>query len=92
MSNIIPFGNNLLVEPIEKKQILVSDRKSLCEYGTVVAIGSDVKTVKVGDTVGYLVWGVNSLQINEKTYYFIPEDQEFLLATIKLQGDMETSL
>lgn len=83
-TTIKPFGRNIVVEPVEKKQILVSDRKSLCEYGKVVSIGEEVKSIKVGDTIGYLVWGINSLQIDEKTYYFVPEDDEFLLGTIEM--------
>ena len=48
--NIIPFGDNIIVKPIEKKQILVSDNKSLCLYGEVVAIGDKVREldIKVG--------------------------------------------
>jgi co-chaperonin GroES (HSP10) len=79
---IKPFGNNILVEPTAKKQILVSDRKSLCEYGKVIAIGKDVKEIKIGDTIGYLVWGISSLEIGNKTHYFVPESAEFLLGTI----------
>lgn len=81
-STIRPFGSNILVEPVEKKQILVSDQKSLCEYGKVVAIGSEVKEIKVGDTVGYLVWGVNSLQVEDKKYYFVPETSDFILCKL----------
>jgi len=82
---IIPFGNNMLIEPVEKRQVLVSDRKSLCEYGKVVAVGSEVKEIKVGDTVGYLVWGISSLEIDGVTHYFVPESSEFLLGTIHEQ-------
>lgn len=82
MLKIIPFGKNMLIEPVEKKQVLVSDRKSLCEYGKVIAVGNDVKMTKIGDMVGYLIWGISSLEINDKTYYFVPENDEFLLGTI----------
>lgn len=78
---IKPFGRNVLVQPTERKQILVSDRKSLCEYGEVIAIGDEVKHVKIGDIIGYLVWGINSLEVEGKTYYFVPEDDQFLLGT-----------
>lgn len=79
---IKPFGRNILVEPVQKKQILVSDSKGLCEYGKVVAIGGDVKEIKIGDTVGFLVWGVNSLVVENDTYYFVPESDEFLLGVL----------
>lgn len=81
--NLEPFGNNILVKPEEKKQILVADKKSLCEYGTVIAVGSEVKSVKVGDKIGYLVWGVSSLVVEDATYYFVPETSDFLLCVFK---------
>ena len=82
METIKPFGNQILVKPVEKKQILVSDKASLCEYGEVIAIGEDVKKIKVGDMIGYTVWGINRLEINDNKHYFIPEDSRFILGTI----------
>lgn len=81
MQKIKPFGNNMLILPTEKKQAL--GQKPLCEYGTVLEIGSEVKNVKVGDTVGYLIWGVSSLEIEGKKHYFVPESSDFLLCTIE---------
>jgi co-chaperonin GroES (HSP10) len=81
---IIPFGKNLLIEPNEKKQTLVSDTKSLCEYGTVIEVGDEVEKIQKGDMVGYLVWGINSLEIDGKKYYFVPEDDQFLLGKLEL--------
>lgn len=80
---IKPFGNQILVEPVEQKQVLVSQQKSLCEYGKVLAVGSDVKHVKVGDTIGFTVWGLNSLEVEGKKHYFVQEDSQFLLGTIE---------
>ncbi len=79
---ITPFGDQILIKPVEKQQILVSDDGTLNEYGEVVAIGSDVKTIKVGDKVGFSVFGVEKLVIDEQKYYFIRENAEFLLCTI----------
>ncbi len=80
---IQPFGNQILVEPIEVKNVLVSQQKSLCEYGKVTAIGQDVKHVAVGDTIGFTVWGLNHLEVEGKKYYFIQEDPQFLLGKIE---------
>lgn len=98
MTKVKPFGANLLVEPVVKKQVLVADRQTLCEYGKVIDMGDDVNKhggflgwfglkkkngLKVGDTVGFLVWGLNHLEIDEKRYYFVPESDEFILGTIE---------
>ena len=79
---IKPYGKNVLVKPVEKKQILVSEQGNLCEYGEVVAIGDEVTTLKVGEVIGYTIWGVNRLTIHDVNYYFIPESDEFILGTI----------
>lgn len=84
MDKIKPFGSNILVKPHEKKQVLVADKGSLCEYGEVIAIGDLVQYIKVGDIIGYTVFGTNSLQINEKKHWFVNETSEFILGTIKL--------
>jgi co-chaperonin GroES (HSP10) len=84
MNKITPFGKNILVKPIEKKQILVTDEGNLCEYGEVIAVGDKVEEVKVGDVIGYTIWGVNRLVIDDEKYYFIPETDDFLLGKITL--------
>jgi co-chaperonin GroES (HSP10) len=89
---IKPFGDNILVKPVEKKSILMSDMNSLCEYGEVIAIGDEVKHIKVGDMIGYTIWGVNKLQIDEQTHYFIPEDSRFILGTIGVSGELASQI
>lgn len=80
---IKPFGNRILVKPVVKQQVLVSDDGTLNEYGEVVAVGKDVKEIKVGDKIGFSVFGVEKLVIDDEKYYFIQEDAEFLLAVIE---------
>lgn len=81
---IIPFGHNILVRPTVKKQILVSDSPSLCEYGEVIAVGDKVESIKVGQNIGYTVFGINSLEIDGEKHYFVPEVSEFVLGVIEL--------
>lgn len=76
---ITPFGKNILIEPLQRKQVLLSDQGALCEYGKVVAIGDEVTKIKEGDLVGFLVWGVQKLEVEDKFYYFIPETSDFIL-------------
>lgn len=83
MTNIIPFGKRILVKPEEKKQVLVADDGMLNEYGEVVAVGNEVKQVKVGDKVGFSVFGVEKLVIGEEKFYFVKEDDEFLLGWLQ---------
>ena len=92
MANITPFGNNILVKPHAKKQVITPESGTLCEYGDVVAVGSGVTEIKIGDTIGYTPWGINSLQINDEKFYFIPEDQQFLLGTIQMPGELASSV
>lgn len=95
---IIPFGNNVLVKPIVKTQILVADKASLCEYGQVLAVGEDVgnhwfwlfrvfgikkkNRIKVGDTIGFLVWGIQELDVEGTKHFFVPETSDFILGTL----------
>lgn len=79
---IIPFGRQILIKPVERKQVLVSDDSTLNEYGEVIAIGGSVYQIKVGDKVGFSVFGVEKLVIDDVKHYFIQESDEFLLCTI----------
>lgn len=79
---IKPYGKNILVKPIEQEQVLVSQKKTLCEYGEVLDIGESVSTVKVGDKIGFTLWGLNILDVDNVKYYFIPEDDDFILGKI----------
>lgn len=81
--NIKPFGNRILIKPVEKQQVLVSDDGTLNEYGEVVAVGNKVQEIKIGDRVGFSVFGVEKLVIDEQKYYFLQEDSEFLLCTME---------
>lgn len=80
---IKPYGDQILVKPIEKQQILVSERKSLCEYGTVLDIGDQVTEIKVGDVIGFTVWGLNHLEIDNEKHYFVRQLPEFILGKLE---------
>lgn len=80
---IKPFGKNILIKPEEKKSILSADQGTLCEYGEVLAVGDEVERIKVGQKVGFLVWGINKLVVEEETFYFLPESSDFILGFIE---------
>jgi co-chaperonin GroES (HSP10) len=81
---IKPFGAQILIKPHKKEQILLADidKPVLCEYGEVVDIGDEVKYVKVGDIIAHTIWGVNSLEYGDEKFYFILEDERFILGVI----------
>jgi co-chaperonin GroES (HSP10) len=79
---IKPFGDRILVKPIEHKTILVGDDGTLNEYGEVIAIGDAVKKINIGDKIGFSVFGIEKLVIEEEKFYFLQESPEFLLGTI----------
>ena len=81
---ITPFGINVLVVPTEAPTILKSTEGNLCEYGVVKEIGDEVREIKVGDTIAFVKWGIKSLEINDEKHYFIPEDDRFVLGTIRM--------
>jgi co-chaperonin GroES (HSP10) len=78
---IKPFGKNVWVKPNEQKQVLVSDSKTFCENGEIFAIGDEVKKLKVGDKVAYVIWGLNHSEIEGEKFYIVPEDDRFVLFT-----------
>lgn len=81
---IKPYGDYLLVRPVEKAQVLVSDDGTLSEYGEVIAKGPACsEAIKIGEKVGFSVFGVEKLIIEEEKFYFVRESTEFLLATIQ---------
>lgn len=79
---IKPFGSQILVKPVEQKTLILSEKKTLCEYGEVLAVGKEVKEIKVGDRIGYVLWGLNFLDIDGVKHYFVREDEDYILGII----------
>jgi co-chaperonin GroES (HSP10) len=80
---IKPLYNQILIEPVEVSGVLKDpNNPSFALYGKVTKTGPDCKQVKEGDIIAYLVWGLNHTEIDGKKYYFVSEQQEFLLSII----------
>lgn len=79
---IKPFGDQILVKPIEQKTVILAEKKTLCEYGEVLAVGNQVKEIKVGDKIGFTLWGLNMLDIDGTRHYFVKEDSDYILGII----------
>ncbi len=74
-----PFGKNILIQP-ESKGKIIGDTAKFLLYGKVLAIGDEVHKVKVGDTIGYVLWGIKELVEKDDTkHYFLEENSDFIL-------------
>lgn len=84
MSNINwkPFGKNILFSPKAKEKI-IGDSSRFLLYGTVLAVGNKVETIKVGDTIAYTQWSLNKIVMDDKTeHFFCKEDDDFILGVM----------
>ncbi len=77
-----PLFNQILVRPIVEETTVLTDKRTLCEYGEVLAIGEDCKRVKVGDMVAFTIWGLNSVHIDDEQHYLVQENPDFLLGKV----------
>lgn len=78
---IKPFSKQILVKPIKKGGVL---GEVMCEYGTVIEVGEDVKKVVIGNTIGYERYGLKELLVDKEELVFISEDSDFLLCILEL--------
>lgn len=81
---VIPYFEYVLIEPVEKKQILVAENAKLETYGKVVAIGPEVTHTKVGDYVAFELWDVKDCSLNAKKLYTVKESQLILKIPMSL--------
>ncbi len=84
MNEITPYFTYVLVEPVEKKQVLVSDTARLETYAKVVAIGPDVTQTKVGDYVAFEMWDVKDCSINGTKLYTVAEERLILKVPVQI--------
>lgn len=80
-NEFLPFGNNIRVQPDIKDQILKTD--TFCEHGKVVAVGSEVKGIEVGDEISFWLFGVKEVAHGEERHFIIPVDDKFILEVKK---------
>lgn len=77
----IPYYNKIVIEPIKQKTVILSDTGNLQERGIVVAIGSAVEFVKIGDHLFFDAWGCGKTSPDEdgKEYYVVSDDPDVIL-------------
>jgi co-chaperonin GroES (HSP10) len=76
----IPFNDKIEIRPMKKKSVIASPNESLIEAGEVLAIGEDVKFVKVGDIVYFDSWGHSKTpEIDGEIHYVVFERSEVII-------------
>lgn len=53
------------------------------EWGTVIAVGPQVKSVKPGNIVFFKAWGVDIITRDGEKHYFISEKSDAICAIVK---------
>lgn len=77
-----PFGDNILIKPVSKNKI-IGETALYCLYGTVLAVGSDVKNIKPGNFIAYTLWGLRDVEEGEEKSFFVRENSSFILGVKK---------
>ncbi len=78
MNEVTPYFEYVIIEPLEKTKIILSEGSKLETYGKVVATGPDVSQTKVGDYVAFELWDVKDCSINGKKLYSVQESRLIL--------------
>lgn len=82
MNSCKPFGRRIQVKPEQKASVIQTPEANLVEKATVLAVGGEVRHIKVGDVVLFTSFGVDSIDLDGERHYFLMEDDAFILATI----------
>jgi hypothetical protein len=73
------YKTNIEVLPVSKNKIIGNTAKNYL-YGEVISIGEEVKSIKVGDIIGYTLWGLTEIeQDNGEKQLFVKDDPDFIL-------------
>jgi len=76
----IPYKDKIEVDPFKATKIIKSEEVSLIEMGKVVAVGSDVTFVKVGDILYFDSWGCSKTpEVDGKRHYLVAELSSVIL-------------
>jgi len=77
--NFKPLGDRLLVERVEEVSttasgiIIPDNAKDKPSQGTVIAIGSDVEEINVGDTIVFGKYSGTEITIDSKEYLIMEQ-------------------
>lgn len=79
-----PAPGRIWFEPIQKENIILSDKAEVIEAGKVLGIGKGVEDIEVGDCIFFLNWGAEETPEYEgKTYWTVKDDPNFIMGFMK---------
>lgn len=82
MNNWSAYANNILIKPFEKNKI-IGDTSKYYLYGQVLSVGDEVEKIKVGDTIGYTMWGVTEIVMADGAkHFFVQDTPDFVLGIL----------
>lgn len=79
---MIPYNRRILVEPEEHNSPIASDGDNLTLKGKVISTGEACTFVKPGDTIYFVDFGIDTVEVDGKKLRFMLEDDRFLLAKV----------
>lgn len=96
MNKYKPYGTNILVKPASKNKV-IGDTSKFYLFGEVLGVGEKVGTfrfllwnfkrkdaIKVGDTIGYTLWGLNKIiEADGTEHFFVQDNPDFILGVMK---------
>lgn len=75
-----PFTGRVQFEPIKQESVILNDKDSLVEAGTVVAIGEGVINLSIGDIIYFLAYGAEEAKDKEgNSYYTVLWDKKYIM-------------
>lgn len=73
------YKNNILVKPKDKNKI-IGNTEMFYLFGEVLDVGSEVKDIKKGDTIGFTKWGVSKIVMEDgQEHFFVQDNPDFIL-------------
>lgn len=82
--NFVPYKDKIEIQPIKEEGILERMSSNYQEAGTVLAVGSEVTDIAVGDTLYFLSHGCwETAKVDGISHYVVPATSEYILGITK---------
>lgn len=78
--NFTPFIGRVQFAPMKQETVILNDKDSLVEVGTVIAIGEGVTGIAIGDTIYFLAYGAEEAKDKEgNSYWTVLWDMKYIM-------------